>query len=219
MSGTSRALPSGRSTTHLSSPTSSGHSHRSPTTSTRRCSEWPTSTTMDSPHSSSCGLLSYFPTSYSYMHVTGTINTSSCRYFKTNEAKLDYSRFIFNYLNFALIILDNMHFQYNSMMYGIMILSLAYIREVYNRMTIIEIVFEECIDVRDSSEFQTYLSVLRTVFRHILSEKVGVQSKKRQPVEFHYFGCINNCCLRCQLWSLHYHWIIQTNCSQIVPFL
>jgi len=33
------------------------------------------------------------------------------------------------YVNLALVILDNIHFQYNSMMYGIMILSYVYLKE------------------------------------------------------------------------------------------
>lgn len=33
------------------------------------------------------------------------------------------------YVNWGLILIDNMHFQYNSMMYGLMILSIAYIYE------------------------------------------------------------------------------------------
>ena len=46
------------------------------------------------------------------------------------KGQVNLLRFAFTYLNIGLIILDNMHFQYNSMMYGIMILSLALIQEV-----------------------------------------------------------------------------------------
>ena len=53
------------------------------------------------------------------------------RYFRSinPQGKIDFYRFILNYVNFGLIILDNIHFQYNSMMYGIMILSIALIQE------------------------------------------------------------------------------------------
>ena len=33
------------------------------------------------------------------------------------------------YANLALVLLDNIHFQYNSMMYGLMILSYVYLKE------------------------------------------------------------------------------------------
>lgn len=56
-------------------------------------------------------------------------NLIANRYVKvvSKEGNFDIMRFAFNYINFGLLILDNIHFQYNSMMYGIMILSLAYI--------------------------------------------------------------------------------------------
>lgn len=38
--------------------------------------------------------------------------------------------FFLNYINIGLFLIDNVHFQYNSMMYGIMLLSIAYIFEV-----------------------------------------------------------------------------------------
>ena len=56
------------------------------------------------------------------------------RYFKAEAAsgsgRFDLMRCLFNYGSAALLILDNIHFQYNSMMYGLMILSIAYIKEV-----------------------------------------------------------------------------------------
>lgn len=52
------------------------------------------------------------------------------RYLKADVGKpLDILRLGFNYASAAFIILDNIHFQYNSMMYGLLILSLAYIKE------------------------------------------------------------------------------------------
>ena len=56
------------------------------------------------------------------------------KYFQ-NEAvvtggKFDATRCLFNYGSAALLILDNIHFQYNSMMYGLVILAIAYVREV-----------------------------------------------------------------------------------------
>ena len=38
--------------------------------------------------------------------------------------------FVLNYINIGLFLVDNLHFQYNSMMYGLMLLSIAYIFEV-----------------------------------------------------------------------------------------
>lgn len=56
------------------------------------------------------------------------------RYFKAEAAsaggRFDLMRCLFNYASAALLILDNIHFQYNSMMYGLMILSIAFIKEV-----------------------------------------------------------------------------------------
>jgi alpha-1,3-glucosyltransferase len=55
------------------------------------------------------------------------------RYFQADAAqtrgKFDLLRFLFNYGSVALLILDGIHFQYNSMMYGLMILSIAFIKE------------------------------------------------------------------------------------------
>ena len=55
------------------------------------------------------------------------------RYFKADAVKrggqIDYLQVAFNYASAAFLILDNIHFQYNSMMYGLLILSLAYIKE------------------------------------------------------------------------------------------
>jgi len=55
-------------------------------------------------------------------------------YFKAEAAsgsgRFDLVRCLFNYGSAALLILDNIHFQYNSMMYGLMILAIAFIREV-----------------------------------------------------------------------------------------
>jgi alpha-1,3-glucosyltransferase len=38
--------------------------------------------------------------------------------------------FVLNYVNVGLFLIDNVHFQYNSMMYGLLVLSIAYIFEV-----------------------------------------------------------------------------------------
>ena len=38
--------------------------------------------------------------------------------------------FVLNYVNVGLFLIDNVHFQYNSMMYGLLVLSIAYILEV-----------------------------------------------------------------------------------------
>ena len=35
-----------------------------------------------------------------------------------------------NYINVGMFIIDNIHFQYNSMMYGLLLVSIAYIFEV-----------------------------------------------------------------------------------------
>jgi alpha-1,3-glucosyltransferase len=55
------------------------------------------------------------------------------RYFQADAAqikgKFDLLRFAFNYCSVALLLLDGIHFQYNSMMYGLMILSIAFIKE------------------------------------------------------------------------------------------
>ena len=48
----------------------------------------------------------------------------------SSQGSFDVKKFAFIYLNFGLLILDNIHFQYNSMMYGVMVLCLAYIHEV-----------------------------------------------------------------------------------------
>jgi alpha-1,3-glucosyltransferase len=37
--------------------------------------------------------------------------------------------FIAVYVNWGLVMIDNIHFQYNSMMYGIMLMSIVYIYE------------------------------------------------------------------------------------------
>lgn len=54
------------------------------------------------------------------------------RYFQVIKNDKDYDKksFIFNCFHVGLIFLDNIHFQYNSMMYGLMIFSIAYIQEV-----------------------------------------------------------------------------------------
>lgn len=49
---------------------------------------------------------------------------------KNSGKDFSLSRFAFNFFNIGLIFLDNIHFQYNSMMYGLMIFAIAYIQEV-----------------------------------------------------------------------------------------
>ena len=79
------------------------------------------------------------------------------RYFKAEAAisngKFDIMRCLCNYGSAALIILDNVHFQYNSMMYGLMILAIAYIKEVFSFILIIyiEILFQKCIIICSTS--------------------------------------------------------------------
>lgn len=48
----------------------------------------------------------------------------------TEGGAFDTTRCLFNYACAGMLIIDNIHFQYNSMMYGLMILSIAYILEV-----------------------------------------------------------------------------------------
>jgi alpha-1,3-glucosyltransferase len=48
-------------------------------------------------------------------------------YFACRKLKLPLEIFFALYCNIGLILLDNIHFQYNSMMYGIMLLSIHYI--------------------------------------------------------------------------------------------
>ena len=50
-------------------------------------------------------------------------------YYACRKLKLSLRMFFALYVNFGLILIDNMHFQYNSMMYGIMVLSIHYINE------------------------------------------------------------------------------------------
>jgi hypothetical protein len=49
---------------------------------------------------------------------------------KNTNKPFSITRFAFNFFNISLIFLDNIHFQYNSMMYGLMIFAIAYIQEV-----------------------------------------------------------------------------------------
>lgn len=55
------------------------------------------------------------------------------RYFQVESrqgnGKIDMIRLVANYASAAFLILDNIHFQYNSMMYGLLLLSIAYIKE------------------------------------------------------------------------------------------
>lgn len=50
-------------------------------------------------------------------------------YYACCKLRMPSKLFFVLYCNIGLILLDNIHFQYNSMMYGIMILSINYIRE------------------------------------------------------------------------------------------
>jgi alpha-1,3-glucosyltransferase len=55
------------------------------------------------------------------------------RYYQADAAlkrlrKIDIMKVAFVYCSSAFLILDNIHFQYNSMMYGLLLLSLAYIK-------------------------------------------------------------------------------------------
>jgi hypothetical protein len=103
------------------------------------------------------------------------------RYFRVVSArgKFDIKRFAFNFVNIGLIILDNMHFQYNSMMYGIMILSIAYIQEVsYDDLTlgiIIEKILQKCFTIRHITEFQAYLPIFSTMLWYFLPQKASIQ--------------------------------------------
>jgi alpha-1,3-glucosyltransferase len=45
------------------------------------------------------------------------------------QDRIDMRRFAFNFLSAAFIFLDNIHFQYNSMMYGILLVTLAHLKE------------------------------------------------------------------------------------------
>jgi alpha-1,3-glucosyltransferase len=45
------------------------------------------------------------------------------------NGRIDKVRLAFNYASAAFLILDNIHFQYNSMMYGLLMLSIAYLKE------------------------------------------------------------------------------------------
>jgi alpha-1,3-glucosyltransferase len=47
-----------------------------------------------------------------------------------NTAKTFKVLFALNYINVGLFMIDNIHFQYNSMMYGLLLVSIAYIFEV-----------------------------------------------------------------------------------------
>ena len=58
---------------------------------------------------------------------TSVIVSDLVFYFACRKLKLPLKLFFALYCNFGLIILDNIHFQYNSMMYGIMLLSIHYI--------------------------------------------------------------------------------------------
>ena len=64
-------------------------------------------------------------------------------------------RVAFNYATAAFIILDNIHFQYNSMMYGLLILSIAYIKEVseliQSSKICLGIILQECSSIRHPS--------------------------------------------------------------------
>ena len=58
---------------------------------------------------------------------TSVIVSDLIFYFACRKLKLPLKLFLALYCNIGLILLDNMHFQYNSMMYGIMLLSIHYI--------------------------------------------------------------------------------------------
>ena len=65
------------------------------------------------------------------------------RYFQaeaTAHKRFDLLRFVFNYASVALLILDGIHFQYNSMMYGLMILAIVFIKEVSITQCLIDII-------------------------------------------------------------------------------
>ena len=62
-------------------------------------------------------------------------------------------RFLLNYLNFGLLILDNIHFQYNSFLYGLMIMSLVYIKEVKYILKYLEIILQKCFSLCCSTQF------------------------------------------------------------------
>ncbi len=49
---------------------------------------------------------------------------------QTGDGKKLKVLFVLNYVNVGLFLIDNVHFQYNSMMYGLLVLSIAYIFEV-----------------------------------------------------------------------------------------
>ena len=60
--------------------------------------------------------------------MTKSLKTQSDSRFSDAEKKMIW--FYLNYCNLGLFLIDNIHFQYNSMMYGIMLLSVCFIFEV-----------------------------------------------------------------------------------------
>ena len=63
-----------------------------------------------------------------YRFMTKSLRTETDGRFSGSDKKKIW--FYLNYFNVGLILLDNIHFQYNSMMYGIMLLSICFIFEV-----------------------------------------------------------------------------------------